>query len=284
MRHKENVMATTPRLSQKFVLVSALFSLLILSGCRFEPETGQPIHFGEVYVGMASEVRTARWINNGEEDVILDTAITRPPFSIANPVAFASSATIASQGGTSATVQMTFTPTEAGAVNGRIRPVTSDGSTVQKVPIQMNGTGVWAKSAGSFVLENRPPQPIGSTLVTGSTPIQPNQPIDFGTMHIGDTPREAEFRVANSGGEVQHTAHLQLLKGSEGFAITIPTFELHRLHIPENGSPFGGHRNITVTFTPTQEGDFLDVVQVTDSANPASLAGIVLKARVEAGE
>ena len=57
------------------------------------------------------------------------------------------------------------------------------------------------------------------------------------------------------------------------------------MNIGVTGPSSTGTRRIQVTFSPRALGEWTDVVEVTDAANPADRAGIVLKARVtETGE
>ncbi|MCM8794322.1 MAG: choice-of-anchor D domain-containing protein [Candidatus Omnitrophica bacterium] len=249
---------------------------LAASGCTLDP-VPPTIDFGQVYVGFSSPIQTAHWVNNGDQDTDLLALSTRQPYRIVNSGAFASSQTIV-PGGSSATVQVQFAPTAAGRFPEEVRPVSQP---VRAVLLQLQGEGVWAINEGAFSLENNPPHIVGS-FDFSTYPIQPNQPIDWGTRQLGGPAVEAMFQLRNTGPAVNGTANARMLKGDQHFTIVFPV-----THTDFNIGPIGGTggtREIRVSFNPVAVGEWLDVIEVTDSANPNSRAGIVCKARVVAGD
>ncbi len=70
------------------------------------------------------------------------------------------------------------------------------------------------------------------------------------------------------------TASARLLRGGQNFEITLP-----QAHNPFNINA-AGLREMHVTFTPRAVGEYWDVVEITDTANPANKTGILLKGKV----
>ena len=251
--------------------------LVLLAGCNLTP-TPAVLDFGKIYVGETSGPLTGRWVNNGAKAVQLVAISTKLPYAIANAANFAN-ADIAPNGASS-DVQVRFTPTAAGQFPEEVRPVVMGG---REPYIALKGEGVWAKNEGSFVLENKPPNILGS-LDFSTYPIQPNQPIDWGTKQVGAPATEAQFQVKNTGTvDVNGTGLVRLLHGDRHFRISFPSvLDNFNIAAPVGGAL--GTREIRVEFNPAVVGDWMDVIEVTDTANPANRAGIVLKARVVPGD
>lgn len=250
----------------------------LLAGCNLAP-TPTTLDFGRVYVSVTAGPLTSHWVNNADQNAELVVATTQPPYVIANGGVFANPQNIPPQG-SSQSVQITFTPTEARSYPEEVRPV------VLHVPAQyitLRGQGVWAKNEGSFVLENIPPNIVGSFDLS-TYPIQPNQPIDWGNRQLGGPAVEADFQVKNNGTvDINGTGLVRLLHGNRHFRISFPSV-LDNFNIAAPGGGALGTREIRVEFDPKELGDWIDVIEVTDTANPANRAGIVLKARVVQGE
>ncbi|MBI3009889.1 MAG: hypothetical protein HYY57_02770, partial [Candidatus Omnitrophica bacterium] len=209
--------------------------------------------------------------HDSDDAEVLGLQIQRP-YTIANSAAFGSP-TIG-PGEASPSVQVQFAPTAAGAFPEEVRMFTRG---VKAAALDLRGEGVWQLFMGTFILENVPTTTLGS-FTLGSSPIQSNQPIDWGLRQLGWPATEAEFRVRNSGAAVNGTASVRLLKGNQHFEITFPS-TFAAMDIAQNGT-----RVIRVLFTPAELGDWQDVVEVIDTANTANRAGIVLKAKVVAVE
>lgn len=261
----------------RFKRWAPLLLAALIAGCNLAPDPAS-LDFGEVYVGESAGPQSARWVNNADKNAQLVAVSTRLPYEITNAGVFANAQDIA-PGGASQTVQVRFAPTTAGTFNEEVRPVVMGGVRGQYV--QLTGRGVWAKNQGAFALENKPPNIVGS-FDFSSYPIQPNQPIDWGTRQVGAPAVEAIFQVRNTGPGVNGTAQTRLIHGDRHFTITFPQAHTD-MNIGLIGGT-GGTREIRVQFDPSVVGEWTDVVEVTDSANPANVAGIVLKARVVPGE
>ena len=256
-----------------------LLGATFLAGCNLAP-VPPTLDFGNVYVGETAGPLSGHWTNNANKNAQLILANTQLPYAIVNSGVFANAQDIPPKG-SSQDVQVSFTPAEARAYPEEVRPVVLGGVPAQYIALQ--GRGVWAKNQGTFVLENKPPNVIGS-LDFSTYPIQPNQPIDWGNRQLGGSATEAQFQVKNSGTvDVNGTGLVRLLHGDRHFRISFPS-ALNNFNIaaPVNGAL--GTREIRVEFDPKELGDWMDVIEVTDTANPANRAGIVLKARVVHGE
>lgn len=257
-------------------LLVLLLSAGLLAGCNLAP-TPPTLDFGDVYVSTSSGPMTGKWVNNADKTAQLVIATTQPPYEIVNGGVFANPQDIPPQG-SSQDVQVTFSPTEARSYPEEVRPVALGVPTNY---IALRGRGIWAKNEGAFSLENKAPHIVGS-LDFSSYPIQPNQPIDWGTRQLGGPEVEAQFQIKNTGPAINGTATARLIHGNKHFTITFPQAH-NNFNIGLTGG-VGGTREIRVSFNPKELGDWMDVIEITDSANPANKAGIVLKARVVQGE
>jgi hypothetical protein len=246
--------------------------MIVVAGCQLVPSP-QPLDFGKVYVGTTSQTLTARWTNQHDQD---DAAVLglqmQGPYAILNGQAF-TGLTVA-PGQQTPAIQIQFSPTAVGSFPEEVRMAVQG---PRAVTLNLRGEGVWQLFTGTLSLENGPVT-ILAGVPMGSTPLQPNQPIDWGTKVVGQSATEAEFLVRNAGPDMTGTASVRLLKGDQHFVITFPS-TFAAMDIASNGT-----RTIRVQFTPDTAGEWLDVVEVTDTANPANTAGIVLKAKVVPGD
>lgn len=259
-----------------FLAVSGLV-ILGAAGCSSLDPTPKELDFGKVYVGASSELGSARWTNTDasrSSDIL--GALSQPPYHIENQGAFVGSRV--SAGGSTPDLQLKFSPTDTGNAPGRVEVASQP---VTATPLKVKGAGVWQKSEGDFVLENLPPPGVA---MMGSTPIVPNAPIDFGTRVLGGSATSVAVQI-RSGRAVAGTAAAKMLNGRRHFEITFPqnhdAFNIGDIGPPPGG---GGAREIRVRFTPSEIGEWSDVLEVTDSRNPQNRAGIVLKAKVVKGE
>ena len=257
-------------------LLILLPGLALLAGCNLTPAPAT-LDFGTIYAGSTAGPLSAHWVNNGDKNAQILAVSTKLPYAISNAGTFSNPQDIA-PGASSQAVQITFSPTTTGIFPEEARPVVMG---VRGQFVALTGQAVWAKNEGAFSLENRPPNIVGS-LDFSSYPIQPNQPIDWGIKGLGAPATEAIFQVKNTGPAINGTAQARLLNGHKHFEITFP--QAHdNFNIGLIGGT-GGTREIRVSFTPAELGDWMDVIEITDSANPANRAGITLKARVVQGE
>lgn len=248
---------------------------VLLAGCTFDPEPAE-IDFGKVYVGQAAS-STAHYRNN-HNSKRADVGV----YSVNAPFSVAGSNEIVAPGQRSSIVTATFAPIAEGKFEEEVRPGLVNAMEITASPLKLKGEGLFARNEGGLALENIPFSSVGS-FSFGSAPIAPGQAVDWGTRKLGDAPSEVEFFVRNLGAApVNGTAVAALLKGDRHFSITFPA-----AHVGFNISGAGGTqtREIRVAFDPSAVGEWTDVIEVTDTANPAARAGIVLKARVtETGE
>ncbi len=256
---------------KKFLwMATAVGAAVFVAGCTLSPDPPS-LDFKKVYVGM-TKMLTARWVNRDQnKNAVLYGMTTKVPYSVAGAL----SGTIA-PGQSTGAVQVTFAPTAPGSFAEEVRP----GATgVPAILLQLNGEGVWAINEGNFLLENQPPIIVGS-FDFSTNPIQPNQPIDWGTRRLGGPEVPADFQVRNnSANPVNDTADVHLLRGNQHFRISFPAGVSGMAIGPASPTTLGT-RKIEVMFKPEELGTFWDIVEVTDTASPANRAGIVLKARV----
>ncbi len=255
--------------------LSVIVVSILLVGCTVSPDPAN-LNFGKVYVGM-TKMLSARWVNRDQKkDAVLLGITTKVPYSASGTFA----GTLA-PGQSTGPIDVTFAPTAPGSFSEEVRPAATG---VAAILLQLNGEGVWAINEGNFLLENLPPSIIGS-LDLSAYPIQPGQPIDWGTRRLGGPEVTSDFLVRNQAAtDVNGTANASLLRGNQHFSITFPA-AFTGMNIGPTSPTTLGTRRIQVTFKPEELGTFWDVVEITDTANPASRAGIVLKARVtETGE
>ena len=255
-----------------------LLGVFLLAGCNLTP-TPAALDFGTIYAGTTAGPLSAHWVNNADKNAQILAVSTKLPYAISNAATFSNPQDIA-PGASSQIVQITFSPTAAGTFPEEARPVVMG---VRGQYVALTGRAVWAKNEGSFVLQNNPPHIVGS-FDFSTYPIQPNQPIDWGTKPLGAPATEAMFQVKNTGTvDVNGTGLVRLLHGDRHFRITFPSvLDNFNIAAPVNGAL--GTREIRVEFNPSEIGEWMDVVEVTDTANPANRAGIVLKAKIVQGE
>ncbi len=244
-------------------------ALVLLSGCRVQPDP-QTLDFGSVLVGTTASAKTAHWVNHSEEDTAeLHGLQIQGPYQITNAAAFGQQ-TLA-PGASSQTISVTFSPTDVGSFPEEVRAFSTG---VDADSLQLRGRGVWQLFSGAFVLANKPATTVGS-FTFGSSPIQDNKPIDWGTRRLNGPAVESEFLLRNhSSVDILNSVSVSLVKGDQHFEIFFPA-DHTSMSIAPNGT-----REIKLRFTPRALGEWQDILLIMDSRNPANHAAIVLKARV----
>ena len=253
-------------------LFAGLGLVVLLVGCTLDPNPAE-VNFGEVLVGDMA-LGSAAFVNHNNK-VNADVG----GYSVNAPFAVTGTAQVINSGATGSPVSATFAPTTGGAFEDEVRPGIVNLMQIRPTPLKLKGMGVWAKNEGAFVLGNQPPNIVGS-LDFSTAPIQPNQPIDWGTRRLGGPAIVADFEIRNTGAvAINGTANVRLIRNDQHFTLTFPSV-LTGMNIAVVGPSALGTRHLQVTFTPDTLGNWSDIVEVSDTANPANRARIWLKAKV----
>lgn len=250
-------------------IISLLAVSVILAGCIMDADP-RVVDFGKVYVGRNSDTQWVRWVNDHHVTGGFLGAATASPYEvldakfqpqslrpreISNPVA------------------VRFSPTSAGSFNESLKPLS------QKVPavsVQLMGQGVWRKDEGNLRLGDLPATSELSN-VPQVTYFADGKPLDFGTQPLKGAAKTMEIQVRNLSSETIW-ASVRLLKGDPRFSITAPSGP-DRFPIQGNSAA-----KIVLSFVPSDEGEFMDVIEVTDRASARNRSGIVLWGKVTGAE